>query len=362
MMNLRTRILAAAAGLVVIGLAVAWLSGIFEERIAPGTVAGGTETRSHAAAVVPVRLTTRDATEWASGTIASARRTAIASRVLARIEAVRVRAGVTVSVGDELVVLDAREAESRVKQAQESLGAARSQRDLAAKEKARIEALFGRGVATRQRLDQADSALRVAETETKRLAQGLSEAETALSHTVIRAPVAGRVVDRLADPGDTAVPGQPLLRIYDPTVLRVEVPVRESLAIRLSLGQPIGVSIPALGEAARGTIDEIVPFAEAGARTLLVKVRLAQDSRLFAGMYARAAIPAGQEHVLALPADTVQRIGQLEFAIVVRADGSRERRVITTGRALDARHVEVLSGLAEGENVLQSEKKDKTAP
>lgn len=348
------RILAAVAGLGVIGLAVAWLSGGFEKRIAPGTVAGDTETRADTTAAVAVRRIARDATEWASGTIASSRRTAIASRVLARIEAVRVRAGAQVSAGDELVVLDAREAESRVKQARQALRAVRAQRDLAAKEKARIAELFKRGVATRQRLDQADSSLRVAKAEADRLEQGVAEAKTALSHTVIRAPVPGRVVDRLADPGDTAVPGKPLLRIYDPTALRVEVPVRETLAVRLSLGQPIGVEIPALGETANGAIDEIVPFAEAGARTLLVKIRLAQDPRLFAGMYARAAIPAGREEVLALPADMVQRIGQLDFVTVARADGSRERRVVTTGQALDSRLVEVLSGLAEGENVVRS--------
>ena len=55
----------------------------------------------------------------------------------------------------------------------------------------------------------------------------------------------GRVVDRLAEPGDTAVPGRPLLRIYDPTLLRVEAPVRESLAVRLRVGDPLRVDVPA---------------------------------------------------------------------------------------------------------------------
>jgi len=347
------RLVAALAGLAVIGLAVAWLSGAFEQRIGPGVAGRAAGKPDDKITTAPVRSVTRTATEWASGTIASARRTEVASRILARVEAVRVRAGAQVSAGDELVVLDAREPKSRLKQAQEALRAARSQRDLAVKEKTRIEELFGRGVATRQRFDQAESALRVAEADVKRLGQAVAEAETALSHTVILAPVAGRVVDRLIDPGDTAGPGQPLLRIYDPTALRVEAPVRESLAVKLSLGQTVAVRIPALGEAARGTIDEIVPFAEAGARTLLVKIRLAQDARLFAGMYARAAIPAGEEKVLVLPADAIKRIGQLEFVTVVLAGGYRERRVVTTGRPLGAYEVEVLSGLAEGENVVR---------
>lgn len=347
------RLVAAFAGLAGIGFAVAWLSGAFEKRIGPETSGVDQASPARRVETATVRLVTRNAMEWASGTIASARRTEVASQILARVEAVRVHAGALVAAGDELVLLDAREPRSRVKQAQQALRAARSQRDLAVKEKARIEELFGRGVATRQRLDQAESAVRVAEADVKRLVQALAEAKTALSHTLIRAPVAGRVVDRLVDPGDTVAPGQPLLRIYDPTALRIEAPVRESLAVNLSLGQAMAVRIPALGEAARGTIDEIVPFAEAGARTLLVKIRLAQDTRLFAGMYARAAIPAGEETVLALPTDSVNRIGQLEFVTVVRADGRQERRFVTTGRALGAHEVEVLSGLAEGENVVR---------
>jgi len=352
MTQLHKRILVAVAGLVVIGLAVAWLSGSFEERIAPGEAPAAVAAKG-ATAGITVRRIERDAAEWASGTIESARRTAVASRILARIETIQVRAGAQVSAGDELVVLDAREAGARARQAEEALRAARSQRDLAAKEKTRIEELVRRGAATRQRLDQAVSALRVAEAETERLEQALAEARTALSHTVIRAPVGGRVVDRLADPGDTAVPGQTLLRIYDPTALRVEVPVRETLAVRLSLGQTITVEIPALGETAKGAIDEIVPFAETGARTLLVKIRLPQDPRLFAGMYARAAFPAGRETVLAIPAELVQRIGQLEFVAVVGPDGAQERRAVTTGQDLGAGLVEALSGLSEGETLVK---------
>ena len=132
------------------------------------------------------------------------------------------------------------------------------------------------------------------------------------------------MVDRLAEPGDTAVPGQPLLRIYDPSLLRVEVPVRESLAVDLRLGQALPVEVPALESRLDGTVDELVPFAEPGARTLLVKVRLPRtESRLVAGMYAR----------------------------VADAEGRLERRLVTTGERLGD-EIEVLSGLREGERVL----------
>ncbi|MBW2242083.1 MAG: efflux RND transporter periplasmic adaptor subunit [Deltaproteobacteria bacterium] len=151
--------------------------------------------------------------------------------------------------------------------------------------------------------------------------------------------------------GET-VPGRALLRIYDPSVLRVEVPVRESLAVSLELGQALQATIGALDVELAGVVDEIVPFADPGARTLLAKVRLPADGRLFAGMYARVAVPAGTRTRLMVPQRSVRRIGQLESVLVVDPDGRAERRQVTTARrSTGAAEVEVLSGVSEGEQV-----------
>jgi RND family efflux transporter MFP subunit len=250
-----------------------------------------------------------------------------------------------------LAVLDARDLVSRAQQMRETLKAAQAQRDLAKSELARVEELLKRNVTTRQRHDQVVSALRVAEAEVDRLRQSLAEAETALSYTEIRAPGAGRVIDRLAEPGDVAAPGQPLLRLYDPAALRVEAPVRESLAVNLTVGQTLRVEIPALQETVEGPIDEIVPFSDPGARTLLVKVAIPADPRLLAGMFARAAIPAGERERILVPATAVTRIGQLEFVTVVGEDGVA-RRLVTTGNSTGDGRIEVLSGLRAGERVV----------
>lgn len=346
-----SRRLAAAAGiLVAVALAVAWLSGWFETKIPPGVVestAGRVPSGAETAAVERVEA---PALEWASGTVESARRTSVASRILARIEEVRVTAGDEVKAGDVLVRLDARDLQARQQQARDALKAAEAQLDLARQEFARADELLKRGVTTRQRYDQANSAVRVALAETNRLRQMLEEAETALSYTEIRAPVSGRVIDRLAEPGDTVSPGQTILRLYDPTALRVEAPVRETLAVNLKVGDSLTVEISAIGGTRTGTIDEIVPYAEPGARTLLVKVRLPNDPRLFAGMFARVAVPAGKTERLLIPAAAVTRIGQLEFTTVIE-DGRALRRMVTTGGTADGGRIEVLSGLTAGERI-----------
>jgi RND family efflux transporter MFP subunit len=342
------RVLEAAAGIVVIGLAVVWLSGGCGERIPAGEVEA--PQRGEPADVAVVERRVGSAVEWASGAVESARRTAVASRILARIEEIRVSAGSEVAEGDVLIRLDARDLDARTSEVAEALRGARARLKLARTEHERMTKLVAEGVEAKQRLDRTESALRVAQAEVDRLEQSQRESRTGLSFAEIRSPVSGRVVDRLAEPGDTAVPGRPLLRIYDPTVLRVEVPVRESLAVRLTVGAPLPVRIPSLEEEFEGVIDEIVPFAEPGARTLLIKARLPYDARLYAGMFARAAVPAGEREWLTVPERSVERIGQLEFVTVVGESGP-ERRAVTTGPRLEEGRVEVLSGLAAGERV-----------
>lgn len=342
--------------------AVAWLSGACGERIAPGEApaapgAGVAEDR-----LAEVRAERAAAVERAAGTIASSRHTTVSSEILARIEDVRVRAGTQVQAGDVLVVLDARDLEARVREAEEGVRGAAARRELARAELRRVEGLFAGQVASRQELDRRRSEARVAEAEAKAAEQRLADARVARDHSAIRSPVGGRVVDRLAEPGDTAAPGVPLLRIYDPGALRIEAPVRESLAVGLRPGQRLRVEVDAVGRRFEGTIDEIVPYAEPGARTLLVKVRLPAEPDLLAGMFGRVEVPAGEVDRVVVPAAAIERVGQLEFATVAGAGGAAERRLVTTGRPTGELEVEVLSGLAPGERVVVPERSGLAPP
>jgi len=344
-----------AAGGVALGGAVVWLSGGCGERVGPHD--GGTpgDRVPEDAATARVEARTTPVVEWASGTVASAHETTISSKILARIAAIPVTAGSVVRTGDVLVRLDARELEARAEEAREALRAARARLELARSERERVEKLVAGGAASRQQLDRARSAWQVAAADVQAAEQRLRDAEVGLSHAVITSPGPGRVIDRLAEPGDTAAPGTPLLRLYDPGALRLRAPVRESLAVDLAPGQRLRVDVDALDASFEGTIDEIVPFAEPGSRTLLVKIRLPADPRLYAGMFGRAEVPAGETLRLLAPADAISRVGQLEFATVVDAQGRGERRLVTTGTRVSEDTLEVLSGLAAGERVLRSD-------
>jgi RND family efflux transporter MFP subunit len=335
----------------VLVLAVVWLSGGCGERIGPDDAvdaAHGGPTPEH---IVEVEGADTLQLVPASGTISSSRHTTISAKILARIESIPVAAGDVVREGDVVVTLDSRDLQARLEAAREQVASAQASVELARSERTRIEGLFAKQIASQRQLDRARTAFTVATAEHERAVRQATNAEVGLSHSEIRAPVGGRVVDRLAEAGDTATPGMALLRIYDPGAMRLEAPVRESLATRLSPGESVLVRVEALDLELDGEIDEIVAAAEPGARTFLVKVRLPPDLRLYSGMFGRALIPAGQAEVLSVPAQAIARVGQLEFAAVVDDQGQVHRRLVTTGPQLSRDRIEVLSGLVAGERV-----------
>ena len=346
----KNRIFIVVGGVIVIMLSIMWLSGAFESKIDIDEIPVFTSQSANGERAV-AKLSTAAAVELVSGTLVSARHTTVSSRVLARVEEVRVRAGSDVNKGDALIVLDARDLRARVDQVKKQLEAVITKRNLARTKRDRNTRLLREGAVSKERYDQSVATYKVAIADVARLELSLKEAQTDLSHAEILAPVSGRVVDRLIEPGDTALAGEALLRIYDPNVLRVEVPVRESLAILLNVGDVLSAEIPAANKSVDGAIDEIVPFAESGARTLLVKVRLPFDPKFIAGMFAKVSLPVGERKFLTIPEQAVERIGQLEFVNVVTNLGMIERRLVTTGNSIGSNYIEILSGLKEHEEV-----------
>jgi RND family efflux transporter MFP subunit len=348
------------AGLVLVaglGLAIAWWAGMFEEKIEPGQteVVAGPPGPLEDYVVDQVHAVEQAYYAEAVGTLKAASRTQISARVMAEINDIKVRAGDFVEKDDVLIELDRAALERRQSQAEAERAAANAAVVQAKADFERAEALRkeSSSAISRQQLDQYSYQYEAAKAKLSGAEEALAEASVLLSYTTIKAPKSGTIVERLAEPGSVAQPGVPLLELYDPTSLRLEVPVMENLAIKLKEGDELTVKIDALDEEFVATVDEIVPQAEAASRSFMVKVKLPPSADLFEGMYGRLMIPAGQRLHLCLNAEAIERIGQLEFVYVVDANGKNpERRYIKTGRFGRPGRVEVLSGLKANENVL----------
>ncbi len=342
------RLLLTVAALLGLVVFVAWMAGMLTPRVAPGVdpLPEPSEGERVSVEAVPVRhLETIPASVEARDT------TLVASRLLARVNTLKVRPGDTVEAGALLATLEQGDLAARAKQAQESLKSVIARFDEAKLALERAESLRERQLIAQADLDGARANFAALTAQQAAAEQAVTEAETALSWSTITAPIAGRVVERLVEPGDTVNPGQPLLSLYNPSTLRVEAWVREALAVNLQPGQSLSVTIPTLGVTAEAAIEEIVPAADPGSRSFKVRLLMPVMDRLVPGMYAQVAVPAGEGISLRIPEQYVRRVGQLDL-VWVDSPAGPERRFIRTGSVVDG-FVEVVSGLEAGERLLK---------
>jgi RND family efflux transporter MFP subunit len=259
-----------------------------------------------------------------------------------------VRAGDTVTQGQLLLELERSDLESRLEQAGERVHAVTARLTEARLSLERAQSLHQQGLVAKAVLDEARATHDSLTAELATAERAVEEAEVAISYTQIVSPIDGRVVDRFAEPGDTASPGGRLLSLYNPLSLRIEAAVRESLALPLKLGQQITVEIPSLERRLGSQIEELVPAADPGSRSFLVKAQVEYQEDLLPGMYARLLIPAGMERRVLIPAGMTRRYGQLDM-VWVWGEGGTERRFVRLGQQDVDGSVEVLAGLEEGE-------------
>ncbi|MCS6977230.1 MAG: efflux RND transporter periplasmic adaptor subunit [Gemmatales bacterium] len=303
--------------------------------------------------------------ETAVGTVRPVYETAVASKLLARVVEVKVKAGQAVTRDEVLVRLDDAELQARLKQAEAALSAAKSAHELASIEFRRAQQLLENRAIARAEYDQFESALRTATANLERAQQAVQEAKVLLDYATIRAPMTGIVIDKRVEAGDTVAPGQILLTIYDPTRMQMVVTVRESLAERLKVGQKVRGRLEALGYECDATVSEIVPEAQAASRSFTVKVTGPCPPGVYSGMFGRIYIPLDEEEIVVVPEAAVVKVGQLDMVDVL-TDRTVQRRSVQLGRRFDSADAtaapdsgaqglvlrEVLAGLAVGEKVV----------
>lgn len=350
-MKASLKIVGIVVALILLAGVMAYLAGFFTEKIS--TDFSGVLPATDTGEVVVVEATIQPLIEQAAGTLRAKVETVISPIITATISSIAVWSGDEVQAGDELVQLDSRELKARVDQAKQAAIAAQARLAQTEKDLARVERIMKAdpGAVSKAERDRLQTAMQASRAELVRLNSQKDEAQTALSYSKLTAPIAGRIVERLADPGDTARQGEPLLRMYDPTTLRLEASVRESVASKLAKGQQLSAEIDALKKQYPVVVDEIVPSADPGSRSFLVKVSLADGSGLYPGMFGRLMIPIGQTEKIIIPLAAVTRVGQLDF-VTVKTDQGPVRRYVRPGQRSPEKRVEIISGLKAGDHIL----------
>jgi RND family efflux transporter MFP subunit len=336
---------------VLLGAVMAYLAGFFESKIPIDSSGAAVPVGSEN--LYPVETTTEPLIEQASGTIRAKVETVISPLINATISSIAVWSGDEVKAGDVLIKLDSRELRARVDQAHQAVVAAEARQVKAEKDYNRTQRIYraDSGAISKAELDRVQTAQQSANAELARLRRQRDETMTALSHSTLKAPIAGRIVKRYADPGDTARQGEPLLRMYDPQSLRLEASVRESVASKLVEGKNLTAQVDAVNKQYAATVDEIVPSADPGSRSFVVKASLTGGSGLYPGMFGRLMIPIGEIEKIYIPTEAVTTVGQLNY-VVVKTEHGPARRYVRLGAQAAGNRVEVVSGLTAGDKIL----------
>ncbi len=346
----RVPLLRVGLSVAVIVLLMLWILGVFHR----GAIPAGQQpvAEASAAGLTTQMVTARPiaAHTEVMGTVRAEQIATVTSRVVANVVEMRASAGQRVARGAILAVLDDRDLRHRVEQAQDAVRSAEASLAQARSDYTRDQPLFDQQVITAFDFEHTRTNLATAEANLHRLQQAEQEAGVNLSYTVVRSPFGGVVVDRLANIGDLAAPGKPLLTMYAQGRLWLEASVPEDLLAQVRLNQPLTFRIDVLRRETQGRVVEIVPSSDPVSRSVLVRVHLGDTTHVLPGMFGRVQIPMPAEAVLVVPASAVVRAGQLTMVDVVR-DGRVERRTVQLGRTVGDQF-EVLSGLASGDTVV----------
>jgi len=334
-----------------------------------------------------------------SGSIRPVEQATLSTRVMGRITALSLESGDRFRKGDVLASIDVMDINAQTGQAQLGVAQAqaevfRSQASLNQLESQKLEAqsalrlaqvtqsrmsrLQAEGAVSQSVLDDANTALEQARARVAQSEAGIRQSQAAIDQTqaavsraelsvissdisasygTIIAPFDGVVVQKMAYEGEMAAPGTPLLKVENPNKLELEISVPEENLRLVRVGQSVKVQFDAVNQTINGTIQQIVPAANAQSRSFLVKIPLNNSSKLISGMFGRIALPLGaNKETLLVPTKALIQRGQLQGVYVVESTEEKAIAVlrwVKTGKPQNEQ-IEIVSGLKTGDRIITS--------
>jgi RND family efflux transporter MFP subunit len=318
----------------------------------------------------------------ASGYVVARRRATVSSKVTGKVMKVMLEEGQRVEAGDVIATLDdsnwkaaLAQSDAQLQQAQANVASAQTAFDDAKPIFERSEKQKAAAVISAQSFDESHAQFDVARNNLLVAQRGLQAARAAvevaqrnLDDTVIRAPFAGIVTEKAAQPGEMVSPisaGGGFTRtgigtIVDMDSLEVEVDVSENFINRVRPQQPVVIKLNAYPDwEIPGAVIAAIPTADRAKAT--VKVRIAiklKDPRIIPEMGARVSFLSDTEPVTArsetspapravvVPADAVLTGGDTSIVYVVHGS-TVERRAVRLGAKTNAGQI-VIAGLEAG--------------
>lgn len=263
--------------------------------------------------------------------------------------------GQRVAVGQLLASIDAQDYQLAAQAALAQLSAAQSQRDLAAADFKRYEALKAQNFISGAELERRDTTLKAADAA---LNQAKAQAQTQSNqagYTRLMASHAGVVTGVDAEVGQVVSAGQPVLRLAHDGPRDAVFSVSESMALALKVGQTMQATLVSTGQTLQGKVRELAASADPVTRTYVVKLALDASERLPLGATINvlaAHLPGSQAAVIKLPTSALRQDGALTTVwLLDEASMTVNAQAVQLG-SMDGNEVVITSGLKPGQKVV----------
>lgn len=289
------------------------------------------------------------------GVVEAVRRADLSAQTAGRVDAVEVDVNDHVATDAVLLRISAVEQDAAANTARAQLRAAEAAAVVAEQNYGRFAALSGAQYVSRAQLDQAraerDAAVAARDAARARLVQAAQQ----VGYTVVRAPFAGVVARRDVEPGEAVAPGQPLMSVYAPRELRIEVAVPQTRADAIRRDPRARVLFPDGREVAPADVV-VFPAADVASHSVAVRVTLPELAPPPApGTTAKVTFLAeadgGRASAIRIPAASLAQRGEMSGVYVRQGDRLLLRQLRLGARSGDT--VEVISGLRAGDTVIR---------
>jgi RND family efflux transporter MFP subunit len=284
------------------------------------------------------------------GVVQAVREAVLSAQTSGRVTAIDVDVGDGVVAGQALLRLSVVEQQAGVDAARAALRAAEAAAVEAERNYRRFASLAKDDYVSRAQLDQVRAARDAANATRDAARAQLSSAGQNADYTRVLAPYAGIIAARSVEPGEAVAPGEPLLTMYAPEDLRIEVRVPQSDADAIR-AQPSARVVFDDGTAVDARQVVVYPSADPSSHSVPVRVLLPRmDAVIAPGSTAKVVFSiADDRKALRIPETAIARRGEIAGVYVLK-DGSLTLRQLRLG-AREGDTIEVLAGLRPGEVV-----------
>ena len=319
----------------------------------PYAHSAGTPASASPLATMVVQATSTAGLSGYEGVVEAVNQVTLAAQVPGAVVALAVKAGDAVKAGQVLLRIDARAADQQAAAAAAQATSAQAAQDLASREFERQKALHAKQYISDAALERAEAQYKAARAQAAAQIAAAGAASTASGFHTVRAPYAGVVSEVSVMLGDMAMPGRPLVTLYDPGALRVSAAVPQGAVAATSVAPQ--VELPGLSTTRIAPVHwRWLPAVDPVSHTQQLRAELPATPglSLVPGTFARVWLPSAATATprLLLPSGTLIRRGEIYAVYVVGDDGRALLRQVRIGDS-DGTSTEIISGLRSGERV-----------